>query len=162
MKMQRRRPRHLWLLIVSTVVVLSSTAGVAAIKGWLPASSADLSDIPAPQRSRVATVSEPAVVITARAARLQAGVRARANGTCAECGRIVSMKEIDGRDTLHTDAAVLLAGYANENPLNPSKRYEIVVRMADGSSRIINDASPTNWLPGARVIIIDGTIPSNR
>ena len=56
---------------------------------------------------------------------------ARAGPRCPECGVIVSARE-----------------------------NEIIVRMADGSSRVIDDSNPARWRTGERVIIIDGTSPS--
>ena len=37
---------------------------------------------------------------------------------------------------------------------------EVVVRMADGSSRVIEDANPARWRTGERLIVIAGTDPS--
>jgi outer membrane lipoprotein SlyB len=54
------------------------------------------------------------------------------------------------------------AGDRDESPLNSAKYYVLVVRMADGSSRVINQASPANWRPGERVMIIEGTNSSRR
>ena len=38
--------------------------------------------------------------------------------------------------------------------------HEITVRMADGSSRVINHASPARWRAGERLIVIAGTASS--
>jgi outer membrane lipoprotein SlyB len=45
---------------------------------------------------------------------------------------------------------------------NRAKSYEIIVRMADGSSRVIDDANPARWRTGERLIVIGGVRPSNR
>ena len=37
---------------------------------------------------------------------------------------------------------------------------EIIVRMADGSSRVIEDANPARWRTGERLMIIAGANPS--
>lgn len=162
MKKQPNRPAYLPLLIVSIAVVLFSTAGIAAIKGWLPASSDGSGDTQALQMPSVAPAK--AVAPAAETAARQAKIKARANGRCAECGLIVSIGEINGHDDDFGIGAAgrLSAGDRNEKPLNSTKRYEIIVRMADGSNRVIDDASPANWRLGARVIIIDGTLPSRR
>ena len=39
---------------------------------------------------------------------------------------------------------------------------EISVRMADGSSQVIDDASPASWRTGERVMIIGGVKPPSR
>jgi hypothetical protein len=67
---------------------------------------------------------------------------ARAGPRCPECGMIVSVREIEG--------------HGEESPA----RYEFVVRMADGSSRLVGDASPGRWRNGERLIVIDGASPS--
>jgi hypothetical protein len=46
--------------------------------------------------------------------------------------------------------------------LTSAGRYEITIRLADRSNRVINRASPASWRPGERVIVIDGANPSNR
>lgn len=55
---------------------------------------------------------------------------ARAGPRCPECAMIVSV----GSD-------------------------KISVRMADGSSRVLNDANPARWRTGERLIVIAGTGP---
>ena len=41
-----------------------------------------------------------------------------------------------------------------------TRNNEITVRMADGSSRVIEDANPARWRAGERLIVIAGTDPS--
>jgi hypothetical protein len=53
-------------------------------------------------------------------------------------------------------------GSRDEIQINPDKRYEIVVRMADQSQRVINHASPASWRPGERVVVIGGASPTNK
>ena len=158
MKTQSRRPTHMALLIASVAVVLFSTAGIAAIKGWRPVSS----DVRALQEAPAMSAQE--VALTAQKAQRRAKAKARANGRCAECGVIESMREIDRYDgDFGNDAAGALTGVErNEKPLSLKKRYEIIVRMADGSSRTLTSASPSNFRFDERVIIIAGTIPPSR
>ena len=57
---------------------------------------------------------------------------------CAECGTVASTREVaspiaDGAD----------------------RRYEITVRMNDGSSRVFVDTSVASWRPGVRLILIE-------
>ena len=66
---------------------------------------------------------------------------ARAGSRCPECGMIVSTREIERR--------------GEEFP----RSYEFVVRMADGSSRVIEDADPGRWRESERLIVIDGVNP---
>jgi hypothetical protein len=67
---------------------------------------------------------------------------ARAGPRCPECGMIVSVQEIERHD--------------EESP----RSYEFVVRMADGSTRVIEDADPGRWRTSERLKIIDGINPS--
>src|SRR5687767_3123523 len=87
--METRRPRfpYLPLLIVGIAVILSSTAG-AGLMGWFPAPTGGSSDVPAPGSVPVASVAVAPRV----------GSEARPKGRCAECGVVVSMREIDAHD----------------------------------------------------------------
>jgi hypothetical protein len=40
--------------------------------------------------------------------------------------------------------------------------HEFIVRMADGSRRVINDANPESWRTGERLMVIGGVKPPNR
>jgi hypothetical protein len=67
---------------------------------------------------------------------------ARAGARCPECGMIVSTREIER--------------HGEESP----RSYEFVVRMADGSSRVIEDEDPGRWRTSERLIVIDAVGPS--
>ncbi len=66
---------------------------------------------------------------------------ARAGPRCPECGMIVATREIE----THGEQA--------------PRSYEFVVRMADGSIRVIEDADPGKWRTSERLIVIDGIDP---
>ena len=34
--------------------------------------------------------------------------------------------------------------------------FEITVRLGDGTTRVLSDASPASWRPGERTILIEG------
>jgi len=63
---------------------------------------------------------------------------------CPHCGRIESKREIVPK----------LA-----DPLSP-KIYEYTLRMADGSSRVFQEALPVSWRVGERLTLIDGEDPA--
>lgn len=116
--------------------------------GWGPNSPDDSGGIPAlDQRDPVPTTSE-----------------ARPKPRCPECGVIVSIREIERRDEDSGSGATggVTAGSGDETRMKSTKRYEIIVRMADGSSRVIAEANPARWRRGERLIVIDGAGPSNR
>lgn len=134
------------LLITGIAIILFSTAGFARMMGWGPNWTGDPGDVLA--------LDPTAPVPTASAA--------RAKARCAECGEIVSMREIEkyDEDSSPGAAGAAVAGNRDETRANSTRSYEITVRMADGSSRVINDANPARWRPGQRLIVIDGANPS--
>ena len=162
MNTHANKSRYLPLLIVGIAVILSSTAGIAAIMGLLPASTDDNGDVLAPNDLPVA--SAKLVAVTAQTAPAQVEGEARDKGRCAECGVIVSTREIDTRDEGAGRDASGASSARNQDALRVTlaRRYEITIRMADRSSRVINDMSPASWRPGERVIVIDGANRSNR
>lgn len=154
--METYRPRFPYLawLIAGIAVILSSTAGIAGLMGWLPASTGSSGDIPAPGRVSISATR-------AMAPQVQSEVRTR--GRCAECGVVVSTREIDAHDEGAGDASGgIAAGNPDELRVTAVRRYEITIRMADRSSRVINDAGLASWRPGEQVIVIGGTNASNR
>jgi outer membrane lipoprotein SlyB len=148
MKTQADKSSFLQVLITGIAVILFSSAGVARMMGWGPNSTDDSGDILA--------LEQAAPVPTTSAARAQP--------RCPECGVIVSMREIELRneDTGPGATGGALAGNQGETWVKSTRSYEITVRMADGSSRVLNDANPARWRHGERVIVIDGANPSNR
>jgi len=137
----------LTLLMTGIAVILFATAGFARIVGWGPNSTDDSGDILALDQAAPGPTSE-----------------ARAKPRCPECGVIVSMREIERHDQDSGPGAAggVKTGNRDETRVKPARSYEIVIRLADGSSRVINDAKPARWRPGERVIVIDGADPSNR
>lgn len=127
--------RGVWpLLITGIAVVVFSTAGIARMMGWGPNSVDDTGNLLAgDQASRAPGTGE-----------------ARAGPRCPECGMIVSVREIEGR------------GYRDESRVKPARKYEFAVRMADGTSRVIEDANPARWRTGEHLIVIGGATPPER
>ena len=130
------------LLIAGIAVVLFSTAGIARMMGWGPNLTEDFSDIAALEDSATS----------------ESGARPR----CFECGFVVSMREIETRvDDSGTEATgAAAAGIGDKLPVKSTRSYEINVRMADGSSRLITAVNPARWRVNERLIVIAGTDPS--
>jgi len=148
MKTQANKSSFLPLLITGIAVILFSTAGIARIVGWGPNATGASGDILAlDQAAPVPTTSE-----------------ARAQPRCPECGVIVSMREIErhDQDSGTGAAGAVTAANRDETRVKSTRSYEITVRMAGGSSRVLNDANPARWRPGERVIVIDGANASNQ
>lgn len=135
---------YLPLLIAGLAVILFSSAGIARIVGWNPNSSDGAGDV---------------LVLDG----VPAGVPA-VKVRCAECGVIVSMREIELRNESTGFGATggAVAGNQDETRVKSTKSHELTIRLADGSSRVINEASPATWRLGERVIVIDGAYPTNR
>lgn len=147
MNAQADKSRFLPLLIAGMAVVLFSTAGIARMMGWGPNLSDDSGDILAPDPAALA----PTATAT------------RARRRCPECGMVVSMREIERRDEVSgPGAAGAVTAGSRDGAREKSNRIgEIIVRMADGSSRVIEHASLASWRPGERVIVIGGAEPSH-
>lgn len=152
---------HLPLLIKSVAVTLLGIFGIAAVMAWMPTST-DVADVIlsfekllAPSASAVGTESQipPA----------NSGSNSRVRLKCAECSVVESIREINqNNDEIDPGAADgVLRDVLNEMPRNSTKSYEIIIRMKDGSSRVLVDATPMNWRPGERVVFIEGASRSN-
>ena len=107
---------------------------------------------------------------------------------CADCGVIESTREVDvagvgsglgavggavvggvlgsqvgngrGRDVATVVGAVggVVAGNEIEKRARASRRYEVTVRLDDGSSRVVQEANPPTWRAGDHVRVVDGAI----
>lgn len=77
---------------------------------------------------------------------------------CAECGVIESMRIIDApaEKTAAKAPRRMAAGSRDESEAQPLQSYEIVIRLQDGSMRVINDAKAASWRRGEPVTIIAG------
>ncbi|MBK5104245.1 MAG: glycine zipper 2TM domain-containing protein [Burkholderiales bacterium] len=114
-----------------------------------------------------------------------------AAATCTDCGVIESVREIAakgqgsglgavggavaggllgnqvgagrGKDVMTVVGAVggALAGNEVEKRVKTTRSYEVTVRMNDGSSRVISEASAPSWRTGDKVRIVNGAIQSN-
>lgn len=138
----------LLLLVTGFAVILFSAAGFAHMMGWGPNSTDDSGDI-------------FALDLTAP---VPATSEARAKPRCPECGVIVSMREIEVRNEDSGPGAEggLVAGHQDKTRVKSTRSFDITVRLADGSIRVINDANPARWRTGERLMVIDDVRPSNR
>lgn len=137
------------LLIVSVSVFLFGITVIAWTQG--PA-DANLGGPPTPLAGQAGMGAKalPAPAV--------AGVRARAWAECAECGFIVSTREIE---LAEEGMAAGIAGGAMQDGLRkgqgtPIRHHEVTIRMNDGTSRVFVEGHRPNWRPGERVILIAG------
>lgn len=135
---------YLTLLITGMAIILFSTAGVAHMMGWGANVTEDADGILVPQQA-----------VAAKSTGVYASRR------CPECGVVVSMQRIQGRDeTALRTTGDARAGNPEGTPGKMSGRYAITIRMSDGSIRVIDDANPPQWRTGERLIVIGGGKPA--
>ena len=205
MNTQVNKSLHPLAWAAGIAVVLFSAAGIAAIMGWIPTStgtpgnSAALEKLttntaqPAASKAQTApahVASNVPVAPKAHAAPapVQVASNAPAKRTCAECGVIESVREIQhrgegtglgaiggavvggllgnqvGAGRGNTAATVVgavggvIAGNEIEKRVKATKGYEVTVRFDDGSSRVINEAHAPTWRTGDHVKVVDGVI----
>jgi outer membrane lipoprotein SlyB len=183
--------------IAGIALTLFCAVGIAAIMGWIPNSMGGASDKVAAVQQSANTVPSAApkapMATASRSAPVAhtAPVQVAAVATCAECGVIESVREIDakgkgsglgavgggvvggllgnqvgagrGKDVMTVVGVVggALAGNEVEKRVKTTKHYEVTVRLHDGSSRVISEASLPTWRTGDKVKVINGAIQSN-
>lgn len=175
---QKRFPQSM-IWIVAIAVVLFSVTGMAALMGWLPPSMGFSSQSGASFTPALTRASTPS------------GQRERAQPICANCGVIESTREVamagdpsglgaaggavvggllgnqigDGKGkqiaTVLGAVGGVMAGNEVEKRMKSSKSYEVAMKMADGSHRVIMEPVAGNWGVGDRVKVIDGKIIAN-
>ena len=173
-------PPLMW--IAGIAIILFSIVGIAAFMGWIPISIGNPGDKAEPS-STVGTKAHKAPT--------QVASNTRTKATCAGCGVIQSTRVIvqpgdggaigivggavvggllgnqvgggRGKDIATVAGAVggAVAGNEIEKRVDTTKRYEIVVRFDDGSSRTFTETNPTSWRTGDRVKVVNGEIHSN-
>lgn len=114
-----------------------------------------------------------------------------AQAVCVDCGVIESTREVDtkgtgsgigavggavvggvlghqvgggrGKDVATVIGAVggVVAGNEIEKRMKTTKSYDTTVRMDDGSTRVVHDATAPAWRTGDHVKLVDGVIRSN-
>ena len=191
--------------VAGIAVILFSVAGIAAIMGWIPTSTGTLGNNAALEEKLATNRAKPAAVekkmtntvkpaapkeYTAPAP-VQVASNVPARRTCAECGVIESVREIQhkgqgtglgavggavvggllgnqvGSGRGNTAATVVgavggtIAGNEIEKRVKSTKGYEITVRFEDGSSRVISAANAPAWRTGDQVRVVDGVIRSD-
>ena len=145
-------------------------------------------DQPVPTSAKPAAARAPA---QSRAATAPTAAIAPVPAKCADCGVIESTRAIEvagvgsgigavggavvggvlgsqvgggrGRDVATVIGAVggVVAGNEIEKRTKASQRYEVTVRLDDGSSRVVQEANPPTWRAGDHVRVVDGAIRMN-
>lgn len=161
-------------------VILACAAAVAAITGVLPGWAQKSSEPPQPPAAAAAVPPPPA-----QPHRTQV---AAAKPHCVSCGVVVDVKEVEvkgqgsgvgavaggvvgavvgnqfGHGTGNTVMTVAgaaggaLAGNEIEKRAKTKKRYDVAVRMTDGSTQTVAYDAPPTWRSGDHVRIANGKL----
>jgi len=179
----------------SIAVIVFCVAGVAAFMGWLPNSNASrdsiMPDSPSAVSSKPASSKARLAAARSHPAPIQGAASPPARSSCAECGVIESVREVEtkgegsglgavggavvggllgnqvgggrGQDVMTVVGAVggAMAGNEVEKRAKSSKSYSLTVRFNDGSTRVISESNPPSWRAGDRVKVINGVIRSD-
>ena len=182
MEEQAKTRLHPLIAGAAVAVIIAAGVAVAAITGYLPGSNAEMA--PADKAS-APQASHPAQRQHASAAKPAQHVAA----VCHDCGTILEVKEVevlgkgtgigavaggvggavlgheigDGSRAGTAVGAVVgaVAGHQIERKAREHKKYEITVRMNDGSTKAITDESGNqiSWKNGDKVRVgADGVI----
>lgn len=174
---------HLVMIAAAIAVILFCAAGTAAILGWIPASNgSNAENVTARQDQLTSPAKAPA------GSKPRFAAATPSNALCGSCGIVESTREIttrgegsgvgaaggavvggllgnqvgggSGKDIMTVVGAVggAVVGNQIEGRVKATRSYEITVRMADGSSRAIQQADQPGWHSGDRVKIIDGVV----
>ena len=175
--------------IAGVALTLFCAVGIGAVMGWIPNSMGGPSDKAALAQQSANTLPVAAPKANRTAAAQAASVAT--HSTCAECGVIESVREIAakgqgsgigavgggvlggllgnqvgggrGQDVMTVVGVVggAVAGNEVEKRVKATKSYEVTVRLDDGSSRVISEASMPTWRTGDKVRLVNGAIQSN-
>lgn len=157
----------------AAAVIVASAVAVAAIGGYLPGSKAEPSAV-----AEKATVQKPSAATSKPARRVAAA--------CSDCGVVVGVEEKtvmghgtgvgavaggvagavighemgDGSRAGTAVGAVVggIAGHQIERGARSTKRYEISVRMHDGSVKVAKTDTQPTWRAGDKVRVQNGVV----
>ncbi len=128
------------LLIGALIMALVVAAGVVRMMGQSAVAAGNLPDAVAQQEAHN---SKPSAAYARR--------------MCAACGVVSSLRVIQvSREDAQNQAATIAGISDIGNAIaQPTLKYEILVSMADGSSRVFEETNPSVWRVGDRLIYID-------
>lgn len=142
MNTKANTPLHLPMLAAGIAAVLVSGIAIASLA------------ISARGVDGVAATGEPSQMAAAPAV----AVAPPAAGGCVGCGVIASTREIEASNEIATVNGPGRGAAGNRALIQakPLRNYEIVIRLRDGSTRVVRDANPAKWKRGERVTVIAG------
>lgn len=145
MTIQANKPLHLPMLVGGIIAILVSGIAIASLA------------ISVKGVDGVAAPTEPA---QAAAAPVDAAPAPESSAyyRCTGCGVITSTREIETGDETAAANAPGRSAAGNRGVIGAKllRNYEIVIRLRDGSTRVVRDANPAKWRRGERVTVIAG------
>lgn len=161
MNMPADEAPYLPLLIGGLAAVLLAICGIAAVQAWMPDAASAAGTVFGPDEFPL-----PPIGLSGAQAPISPGLaeeEARIEVKCPECGVVASTREIGQFGAgIDPGAAGGPARDARNAPgVKSARRYEVTVRMKDGSRRVFMDAGSAHWRPGERVILIEGISQAN-
>ncbi|MCX7157399.1 MAG: hypothetical protein NTW45_13270 [Rhodocyclales bacterium] len=145
MKTQEVRNPLLKLQMGGIAVVLLSFGAVAALMAVMPSVAAVS---PAPTFARALSVNEPEPPFRDR---------------CEQCAVVTFIREIEPLEhgIQPGVGSRTTKDLRNAMAEESARRYEITIRMRDGSTHVIEQARPANWRVNERLILIGGADARN-
>lgn len=137
MRTQVDRSSHLLMRIPSLAAIFCCAVAIAASMVWMPSAMNDANAYTAYTQSPPMPAQSAGANGDGAAADVVSDSAART--TCAECGVIESVREIDTR---------------GERAAESTRSYEVTVRFQDGSRDVFSEATPRTWRSGTRVMIV--------
>ena len=185
MEAQAKTRLHPLVAGAAVAVIIAAGVAVAAITGYLPGSKAEM----APQAQTPAPTAQVAHEQPKHVASAAPHEKQHVAAVCHDCGVVVEVKEVevagkgtgigavaggvggavigheigDGNraGTVIGAAVGAVAGHQIEREARAHKRYDITVRMNDGSTKALSDetGNPVSWKSGDKVRVgNDGVI----
>jgi hypothetical protein len=160
------RPAHVPLWIAGIAICVLVASGIGAIVRSIPASYASIPNEDAPLKRGAAPsrYEEGPAIDTQPLAEARDTINRRNRVRCPACGVVESMRKIErqgdvgGRYTADIKVAGGVTGGASGTAIAANtitgKGYEITVRFRDGSTTVLDEASPRTWPLGSRVMVI--------
>jgi hypothetical protein len=161
----------LWIAGISICVLAAS--GIGAIVRSIPASYANIPNEDAPlKRGAAPSGSENGPAVNPQPlTEARDPINRRNRARCPACGVVESIRKIErpgnvgGQYTADIRVARGLTGGASGSAIAANaitgNGYAITVRFRDGSTTVLNEASPRTWPLGSRVIVIGRSMASS-
>ena len=147
---------RLRLLIGSVVAILLGSSGIAVVKAWGPGATGASGVVLAADKLAMGPANGFGSDEPIGSGPVEGGARTRAK--CAECGVVEFTREIAQADGGIDPGAAGKAtrGGRNETDARRARNYEVLVRINDGSNRVLRHETSASWRAGERLIFIEG------